>query len=40
MSIGMGCDFWCEEVVSFGIHAYKYGFHKGFAFDSSFARIL
>jgi len=31
--------FWWEEVVSFGIHAYKCGFREGFAFVSSFVRI-
>jgi len=38
-SIGMGCDFWREEVLSFGIHAYKCGFREGFAFVGSFVRI-
>jgi len=39
VSIGMGCDFWREEVLSFGIHAYKCGFREGFAFFGSFVRI-
>jgi len=39
MSIGMGYDFWREEVLSFGIHHYKCGFHNGFMFVGSFARI-
>jgi len=40
VSIGMDCDFWREEVLSFGIHAYKCGFRKGFAFVSSLVRII
>jgi len=39
VSIGMGCDFWREEVLSFGIHAYKCEFRDGFMFVGSFARI-
>jgi len=39
VSIGMGCDFWREEVLSFGIHHYKCGFRGGFMFVGSFARI-
>jgi len=37
--IGMGCDFWREEVVAFEIHAYKCGCREEFAFVSSFVRI-
>ena len=39
MTIGMGCEFWREEVVAFGIHAYKCGFREEFAFVCSFVRI-
>jgi len=37
--IGMGCDFWREEVISFEIHHYKCEFCDGFMFVGSFARI-
>jgi len=36
----MGRDFWREEVVSFGIIAYKCGFRGEFVFVRSFVRIL
>jgi len=39
VTIGMGCDFWRDEVVAFGIHAYKCGFREEFAFVGSFVRI-
>jgi len=36
----MGCDFWREEVVSFGVIAYKCGFREEIVFVGSFMRIL
>jgi len=36
----MGCDFWREEVVSFGVIAYKCEFREKFVFVGSFVRIL
>jgi len=39
VSIGMGRDFWREEVMLFEIYHYKCGFRDGFMFVGSFARI-
>jgi len=39
VTIGMSCDFWREEVVAFGIHAYKCECRKEFVFVGSFVRI-
>ena len=36
----MGCDFWQEEVVSFGVVTYKCGFCEEFVFVGTFVRIL
>ena len=36
----MGCDFWQEEVESFGIIAYKCGLRGEIVFVGSFVRIL